>query len=109
LSRHWAKSRLFESSKVLPQAGFDMSLGGALAYLSSSNSSSPDLNLVNDWDPGRLVQQTYYGSPDNSSWVQWGKRVQWRYNPVQVRVHLGGRQRGGAAPRMHLRHACSRS
>jgi hypothetical protein len=36
-------------------------------------------NLLNHFDEGRFVQQSYYGSPDGSDWN--GKP--WVYNPVQ--------------------------
>lgn len=36
-------------------------------------------NLLNHYDRGRLIQQSYYGDEDGS---MWNKRP-WRYNPVQ--------------------------
>jgi hypothetical protein len=80
---------------LLPQVGFDMSLGGAIAHLSRSD--APEFNMVNEWDPGRLVQMTFYGSRDNSTWVQWGQRVKWRYNAVQVGGLSGSAARWQAA------------
>jgi hypothetical protein len=67
------------------RVGFLRSHGGAMAYLSSRNS---DVNTLNHYDHGRLVQQSYYGDEDGS---QWGDKP-WRYNPVQ-----GGDYKGHAA------------
>jgi hypothetical protein len=47
------------------RAGFDRAMSGALSFLSSSS----DANLINNWDVGRLVQQSYYGNPDGSVWA----------------------------------------
>jgi hypothetical protein len=50
--------------------------GGAITYLSRAGS---DRNVVNRWDTGRLIQQSYYGNDDGSSWA--GEK--WTWNPVQ--------------------------
>lgn len=65
--------------------------GGAIAWVSTSGS---DRNLVNAYDRGRLIQQSYYGQPDGSLWN--GKP--WRWNPVQ-----GGDWRGNSAKVLELR------
>jgi hypothetical protein len=59
--------------------------GGAIGWLSAAGS---DRNLLNAFDHGRLLQQSYYGGEDGSQWVQ----QPWRYNPVQ-----GGDYRGQRA------------
>lgn len=56
--------------------GIDEKRGGAICYISKSDSNE---NLVNTWDTGRLIQQSYYGNSDGSKWN--GKP--WRWNPVQ--------------------------
>ena len=56
--------------------GVIRSSGAGIAYLSRSGTSS---NVLDHYDRGRLVQQSYYGDDDGSLWV---KRP-WRYNPVQ--------------------------
>src|SRR5687768_14915640 len=58
------------------------SSGAAIGFLAKSGSSR---NLLNHFDRGRLVQQSFYGDGDGSDWN--GKP--WRYNPVQ-----GGDWRG---------------
>ena len=65
--------------------GFLKSHGAALAYLSATEN---DNNVLNHYDRGRLVQQSYYGDPDQSKWVD----KPWRFNPVQ-----GGDYRGTPA------------
>lgn len=67
------------------RVGLLRSHGGAIGYLSPRDS---DRNLLNHYDHGRLVQQSYYGDADGS---RWGDQV-WRYNPVQ-----GGDYQGHAA------------
>lgn len=67
------------------RVGLLKSHGGAIAYLSSQGS---DFNVLNHYDHGRLVQQSYYGDEDGSLWVN----QPWRFNPVQ-----GGDYQGNAA------------
>jgi hypothetical protein len=65
--------------------GIDAGSGGAVFWLSSL----PDgPNLLNHYDRGRLIQQSYYGKPDGS---KWGDK-DWRWNPVQ-----GGHYQGKPA------------
>jgi FG-GAP-like repeat len=44
------------------KVGVDTSYGGAITYLSQSGSTT---NLINDYDHGRQVQQSYYSGPAN--------------------------------------------
>lgn len=67
------------------KVGFLRSHGGAMAYLSTGDT---EVNTLNHYDHGRLVQQSYYGDEDGS---RWGDKP-WRYNPVQ-----GGDYKGYAA------------
>ena len=55
----------------------DMANGAGLGWLSTPGSP---LNLINTWDVGRWIQQSYYGRKDGSWWGQ----QPWRYNPVQL-------------------------
>lgn len=65
--------------------GVKRSSGGGIAHLSLSATGK---NLINHWDRGRLVQQSYYGAKDGSLW----DKQPWRWNPVQ-----GGDWRGTGA------------
>lgn len=56
--------------------GVNMDAGGSIGWFSYSHSSE---NLLNAFDHGRYVQQSFYGDKDGSDWN--GKP--WRYNPVQ--------------------------
>ena len=56
--------------------GIDKSRGACIGYLAESRTKR---NLLNNYDEGRFIQQSYYGRPDGSSWN--GKP--WVYNPVQ--------------------------
>lgn len=56
--------------------GVNMSAGACVGWFSHSHSSD---NLLNAYDVGRYLQQSYYGDADGSDWN--GKP--WRYNPVQ--------------------------
>jgi hypothetical protein len=67
------------------RVGLNRESGGAIGWISASGSPS---NLVDHWDRGRLVQQSYYGGSDGSFWA---KRP-WNWNPVQ-----GGDWRGRPA------------
>ncbi len=69
----------------LVRLGVNMDAGGSIGWFSHSHSSA---NLLNAFDHGRYVQQSYYGDRDGSEWN--GKA--WRYNPVQ-----GGSWRGAPA------------
>jgi hypothetical protein len=51
-------------------------------------------NLLDGWDHGRFVQQSYYGESDGSMW----DKKPWRYNPVQ-----GGDWKGKAATVLEFR------
>lgn len=56
--------------------GVIKSAGGGIGYFSRSGSKR---NLLNHYDRGRLIQQSYYGDADGSKWVD----KPWRLNPVQ--------------------------
>jgi hypothetical protein len=56
--------------------GVNLTAGGCIGWFSHSHSSE---NVLNAYDVGRYVQQSFYGDPDGSDWN--GKP--WRYNPVQ--------------------------
>jgi arylsulfatase A len=64
--------------------GINTNWGAGIAWF--SNTRGP--NLVNHWDHGRLIQQSYYGAKDGSMW----DKQPWRWNPVQ-----GGDWRGNPA------------
>ena len=56
--------------------GVKKSSGAGIAYFALSATSE---NVINHWDRGRLVQQSYYGAKDGSMW----DKQPWRWNPVQ--------------------------
>ncbi len=70
--------------------GICKSAGAGIGWL--SRSGSPE-NLLNHWDDGRFIQQSYYGKKDGSLW---GKKP-WTWNPVQ-----GGDCQGHAAKVLEL-------
>ncbi len=65
--------------------GIDKSRGAGIGYLSRSKTNR---NVLNHFDEGRFIQQSYYGENDGSTWN--GKP--WKYNPVQ-----GGSWKGKAS------------
>lgn len=71
--------------------GIKKSSGAGIAWFSESGSQR---NLLNHFDHGRLVQQSYYGNKDGSLW---GKNP-WRWNPVQ-----GGGYKGKPATVLELK------
>ncbi len=56
--------------------GVDRSRGACVGYFGESKTGR---NLLNHFDEGRFVQQSYYGAPDGSMW----NKQSWSYNPVQ--------------------------
>jgi len=58
------------------QIGIDINRGGTIFHFSEVNTKK---NLVNHFDEGREIQQSYYGWPDGSTW----SGVSWVWNPVQ--------------------------
>lgn len=61
---------LFLSNARL-RVGVDTSRGGAITFISSPVMPPEwaNVNLINTWDAGRLIQQSYYGCYDNTCWV----------------------------------------
>ena len=101
--------------------GIDLHWGGALSYLEALNDNveavmvderikvdsnasqrynteavNTNVNLINRFDTGRLVQQSYYGTLDYDTATFMGN--EWRYNPVQ-----GGNQYNDASKIVDLR------
>lgn len=74
------------------KVGLKKSSGGAIAWISSASSQK---NLINAYDRGRLVQQSWYGKKDDSLW----NNQPWSWNPVQ-----GGDWRGRSAKILEERH-----
>lgn len=56
--------------------GVDLSAGGCIFHFSESETNR---NLLNHYDKGRFVQQSYYGIEDSSKW----DGAPWRWNPIQ--------------------------
>ena len=56
--------------------GVDRSRGAAIGFFALSKDKR---NLLNHYDEGRFIQQSYYGDSDGSMWA----KKPWRYNPVQ--------------------------
>lgn len=62
--------------------GIDKRSGGAIGFFAPSGKK----NLLNHYDRGRFIQQSYYGKEDGTNWA--GKP--WRWNPVQGGDYKGG-------------------
>ncbi|MFA5688643.1 MAG: hypothetical protein WC959_05805 [Kiritimatiellales bacterium] len=56
--------------------GVDKARGACIGFFGESSTRR---NLLNHYDEGRFIQQSYYGDPDGSDWN--GKP--WVYNPIQ--------------------------
>ncbi len=74
----------------LLRLGVHTNWGAGIAWFGAGGGS----NLVNHFDHGRLIQQSYYGAKDGSLW----DKQPWRWNPVQ-----GGDWRGHPAKVFELR------
>lgn len=58
------------------QIGIDLDRGGAIFHFSEAGLKK---NLLNHYDEGRFIQQSFYGDLDGSVW----NGTPWKYNPVQ--------------------------
>ncbi len=70
--------------------GVDLNWGGSLTYLEDFKDGVAELtNLVNRHDVGRLIQQSYYGTPAIPGVYEPGRfdDADWVYNPVQGGDH----------------------
>lgn len=72
--------------------GVKTNSGACIGYFAESKSGR---NLLNHFDQGRFIQQSWYGAEDGSDWN--GKP--WRWNPVQ-----GGDWKGRPAKLLELQH-----
>ena len=67
--------------------GIDLGWGGTINYVSDNTCPiSGVTNMINKHDPGRLVQQSYYGTGAIEGVFEWGSfngSDTWPYNPVQ--------------------------
>ena len=70
--------------------GVKKTSGAGIAWLSASDATE---NLLDHYDHGRLIQQSYYGKDDGSKWAD----KPWRWNPVQ-----GGDYKGNASEVLEL-------
>lgn len=69
------EGKLYLNNGII-QIGIDLDRGGCIFHMSEVETKT---NLLNHFDAGRFVQQSYYGNEDGSVWT--GQA--WRYNPVQ--------------------------
>jgi hypothetical protein len=72
--------------------GIKKASGAGIAWFSRSGAGE---NLLDHFDHGRLVQQSYYGKKDGSVW----DKQPWRWNPVQ-----GGNYQHKASEVLELTH-----
>ena len=56
--------------------GIDLERGGSIFYFAESSTRR---NVLNHADEGRFIQQSYYGEPDSSRWIN----QPWVWNPIQ--------------------------
>ncbi|MBQ2724654.1 MAG: hypothetical protein IJF78_03000 [Clostridia bacterium] len=73
--------------------GITLEMGGAIASLTDSRSPDGYTNLLNRFDPGRLVQQSYYGIAEPPYEPGEFMGNPWAYNPVQGGDKGGNRSR----------------
>lgn len=74
--------------------GINVKWGGGISYIENKSESQSGIgNLINSHDTGRLIQQSYYGTPGNDEYAPGEAFDQkWPYNPVQ-----GGDQFGNSS------------
>ena len=74
--------------------GIRLNWGGGITYLEDKQDGHMRLkNLINEYDPGRMIQQSYYSDPQTDEYTPgyYGETL-WCYNPVQ-----GGDVKGGTS------------
>ena len=74
------------------KVGIRMNWGGGITYLEDKQDGHTKLkNLINEYDPGRMVQQSYSSDPKTDEYTPgYYNDTLWCYNPVQ-----GGDVKGG--------------
>lgn len=71
-----------ESDNVI--LGIYLAMGGGVSYYEVKNDGNDKYdNLLNSYDVGRLVQQSYYGTNSAPYEPGYYQGTAWRYNPVQ--------------------------
>ena len=67
------------------KVGIRLMWGGGINYIEDKTESVDGLtNLVNQYDTGRLIQQSYYGTGANGEYTPGSfNNATWSYNPVQ--------------------------
>lgn len=64
--------------------GVDLLMGGGINYIEYYNDGNPNYNnLLNNYDVGRLIQQSYYGLDKPPYQMGYWTDRAWGYNPVQ--------------------------
>jgi len=71
-------AELYKISNKALTIGIETDLGGAITWLSDNNVGR---NLINCYDEGREVQQSYYSGPDDM--CKWGAHP-WPWNPISA-------------------------
>jgi hypothetical protein len=89
-----AESFLFLDNGQI-RLGVNTNAGACIGYFAESRTGR---NLLNHYDHGRFIQQSWYGAEDGSLW----NKKPWRWNPVQ-----GGDWRGNASKLLELRHTAT--
>lgn len=78
------------------KVGIDLAKGGSITYLSKSGTND---NIINNYDLGRQVQQSYYSGPEpydppNNGAIGWTGNpgwTNWPWNPIQTGDSYGNR------------------
>jgi hypothetical protein len=89
--RPWRGMRYLDNGLV--KLGVDLSVGGAITYLSRSGD---DLNLINSYDWGRQIQLSFYSGPvpyepEGKKPIEFWAALGW--NPIQSGDYAGNRAR----------------
>ena len=72
----------FESERY--KVGVELAWGGGLSYLEDKKCPDKELhNMLNNFDTGRLIQQSYYGTNEPPYELGSFMGNPWHYNPVQ--------------------------
>ena len=82
------------------KVGILLKWGGTISYIEDKKCPDPKLgNMINHFDTGRLIQQSYYGVSADKYHKASFNNTNWSYNPVQ-----GGDQHGHASKIVDFRY-----
>lgn len=76
-------ARVYEHKDPEGNVTYETLVDYAINLPSGYKSESKEVNLINTYDTGRYLQQSYYGTSEKPYETSYYNRADWNYNPVQ--------------------------